>query len=163
MNNCNDFWQHADYLPLDLVITYWCEQSGFNSTHCRDAKKAAILAAITNATIKFRRSDSKPFNDDIYTLASNQLLLIERNSFNDWATQFANAPIVDKPLSDRERQTLLNTIAVLLELIQTNKPGRNSEADVIREMIANYSEKQGISKRTLEDKFSAAKQSLLNS
>jgi hypothetical protein len=163
MNNCTDFWQHADYLPLDLLITYWCEQSGFNTSHCRDAKKAAILAAITNTEVKYRRSDGKPFSDDIYNLAASQLLLIERNSFNAWATQFSNAPVVDKALSNRERQTLMNTIAVLLEMIQTPKPGRNSEADVIREMLENYPEKQGISKRTLEEKFAAAKQSLNNS
>lgn len=161
MTNCNDYWQHADYLPLDLVITYWCEQSGFNAAHCRDAKKSAILAAITSSQIKFRRSDGKPFQDDIYTLAANHLLLIERDSFNAWATQFANAPIVEKPLSERERQTLLNIIGVLLELIQTPKTERDSEAKVIKEMVDNYPDKQGISKRTLEEKFAAAKKSLL--
>ena len=163
MNNCIEYWQHADYLPLDLVITYWCEQSGFNSSHCRDAKKAAILAAVTNKDVKYKRSDGKPFSDDIYDLAASHLLQIERNSFNAWATQFANTPVVHKALSNRERQTLMNTIAVLLEMIQTPKPGRNSEADVIREMLENYPEKQGISKRTLEEKFAAAKQSLTNS
>jgi hypothetical protein len=121
------------------------------------------LAAINNTEIKYRRSDSKNFDDDIYTLAVKQLLLIERNSFNTWATQFSQAPIVDKPLGDRERQTLLNTIAVLLELIQTGTPGRKSEAEVISEMLDNHSGKQGISKRTLEEKFAAAKRSLANS
>lgn len=160
MTNCNDYWQHADHLPLDLVITYWCEQSGFNAAHCRDAKKSAILTGITSGHIKYKRSDGKSFQDDIHTLAANHLLLIERESFNTWATQFANAPIVDKPLGDRERQTLLNTIGVLLELIQSPKPGRVSDATVIAEMVANYSEKPGISSRTLQEKFAAAKKSL---
>lgn len=160
MTNCNDYWQHADYLPLDLVITYWCERSGFNAAHCRDAKKSAILACITSGHIKYKRSDGKPFQDDIYTLAANHLLLIERDSFNAWSTQFANAPIVDKPLSDRERQTLLNTIGVLLELIKSPKPERDSDAAVIVEMVANYSEKPGIKERTLQEKFAAAKKSL---
>lgn len=107
MTNCNDYWQHADYLPLDLVITYWCEQSGFDKSHCREAKKAAILAGITSGLIKYKRSDGKPFQDDIYILAASNLLLIERDSFNAWATQFENAPIGDKPLGTTERTYLL--------------------------------------------------------
>lgn len=163
MSDCNTYWQHADYIPLDLIVAYWCEQSGYSAAHCRDAKKSAILAAITNGQINYRRSDNKNFPDDLYTLAGNHLISIERQSFNDWAKQFSNAPIVDKPLSDRERQTLLNIIAVLLELHQSSKPKKVSEADVIQEMLLNYSDKNGISKRTLEEKFAAAKQSLINS
>jgi hypothetical protein len=110
MTNCNDYWQHADYLPLDLVITYWCEQSGFDKSHCREAKKAAILAGITSGLIKYKRSDGKPFQDDIYILAASNLLLIERDSFNAWATQFENAPIGDKPLGTTERTYLLRLV-----------------------------------------------------
>ena len=113
MTNCNDYWQHADYLPLDLVITYWCEQSGFNAAHCRDAKKAAILAAITSDQIKYRRSDGKPFKDDIYTLAANHLVLIETNSFNAWTKQFADIQAIEKPLSTKELNTVLVIIAAL--------------------------------------------------
>ena len=67
---------------------------------------------------------------------------------------------VEKPLMPRERETLLNIIGVMLELLQTPKVGRNSDAAIIQEMIANYSDKRGISKRTLEEKFPAAKRSL---
>ena len=68
----------------------------------------------------------------------------------------------DKPLSTKERNNLLTVIAVLLELIQSNKPGRDSEAGVIKEMLQNYEEKSGISKRNLEDKFAEAKRILGN-
>jgi len=65
-------------------------------------------------------------------------------------------------LSEREKVTLLNTIAVLLELVKTPRPGRDSNSDVIQEMLANYNDKQGISKRTLEKTFAAAVRSLKN-
>ena len=72
--------------------------------------KAAILAGITSGLIKYKRSDGKPFQDDIYILAASKLLLIERDSFNAWATQFENAPIGDKPLGTTERTYLLRLV-----------------------------------------------------
>ena len=59
-------------------------------------------------------------------------------------------------LPNREKVTLVNIIGVMLELLKSPKPGRDSDAAVIKEMIDNYPEKQGISKRTLEEKFAAA-------
>lgn len=70
---------------------------------------------------------------------------------------------LEKSLSTKERNTLLTTIGVLLELIQSPKPGRDSEAVVIEEMLQNYDEKLGISKRTLEQKFAEAKKILRSS
>ena len=63
-------------------------------------------------------------------------------------------------LSPRETTTYLNIIGALLELIQTPRAGRDSEASAIRELLENYPEKEGISKRTLEKKFSQAKKVL---
>ena len=61
----------------------------------------------------------------------------------------------------REREILLNIIGVMLELLQSPKPGRNSDAAIIKEMLENYGEKPGIKERTLQEKFPAAKRSLL--
>lgn len=72
----------------------------------------------------------------------------------------AISPTVSGSTSSRETTTYLNIIGALVELIQTPREGRNSEAAVIRELLENYPEKSGISKRTLEDKFSKAKQTL---
>lgn len=72
--------------------------------------------------------------------------------------QYAND--TEKAMETRERKTLLNIIGVLLELIQTPTGKRNSAAAVIDEMVENYSDKQGIAKRTIEEKFAAAKESL---
>lgn len=68
--------------------------------------------------------------------------------------------VVEKPLQPRERETLLNIIAVMLEFLQNPRPGRTSETAVIAEMIENYGEKSGIKERTLQEKFSLAKKSL---
>lgn len=66
----------------------------------------------------------------------------------------------EKELEPRERLTLLNIIGVMLELLQSPKPGRTSDAAIIKEMIENYGEKPGIKQRTLQEKFPAAKRSL---
>ncbi|MCJ0764170.1 hypothetical protein [Variovorax terrae] len=72
----------------------------------------------------------------------------------------APAPVAAKDLGPRQHTTYLNTIAVLLEMVLSPRPGRDSEAAVIAEMVNNYPDKQGISTRTLAEKFGKAKQSL---
>jgi hypothetical protein len=67
----------------------------------------------------------------------------------------------EKALLPRERETLLNIIAVMLELLQSPKPGRDTDAAVIKEMLENYGDKPGIKERTLQAKFPAAKRSLM--
>lgn len=62
----------------------------------------------------------------------------------------------------RAETTYLNIIGALVELIQTPKPGRDSDKAVIDELVLNYSDKPGIKERTLQEKFAAAKRSLLS-
>lgn len=66
----------------------------------------------------------------------------------------------EKFLVPRKESAYLNTIAVLLELIQTPKTDRLSAADVIQEMVKNYSDAYGISISQLEKTFAAAKRNL---
>lgn len=162
MDDCSRYWEQADYLPLDAIISYWCESEGLKSPKCLESKRYAICGAIERGEINYKRSDGKSFNDDALDLASMGLLRIEKNSFNAWVKQFVNAPQLDKTLSARERDTLLNIIGALVELIQTPRPGRDSDAAVINEMLSNYSDKPGIKERTLQEKFAAAKRSLLS-
>lgn len=136
MNDCNRYWQHADYLPIETVITYWCELSGFTTVHCREAKRAAICSAVASGLIKFRRSDGKTFEEDIYTLASRALLLIDKDSFNAWAAQFADAPVIEKPLSNRERDTLLTIIAVLCKEAKLDLTKHSKTAGLIKNLAA---------------------------
>jgi hypothetical protein len=68
----------------------------------------------------------------------------------------------EKPMQAKERSGLLNIIAVMLELLQTPKSGRNTAAAVIDEMVENYPDKHGISVRNLQAKFADAKVNLQN-
>lgn len=69
--------------------------------------------------------------------------------------------MADKPLQNRERETLMTIIGVMLELLKTPKSGRDSDAAVIKEMLDNYGDKPGIKERTLQEKFPAAKRILM--
>ena len=111
MNDCSQYWDQADYLLLDAIISYWCESDGFSNPKCLESKKYAICSALEKGEINFRRSDGKSFKDDVLDLASKGLLRIEKDSFNQWVKQFANVPQFTKSLTIRERDTLLNIIA----------------------------------------------------
>lgn len=75
--------------------------------------------------------------------------------------QFVESPArAEKQLADRERSGFLNIVGAMLELLQSPRDGRGSDAAVIRELVENYSDKYGISKSSLENKFAEAKRSL---
>jgi len=105
---CEHYWAHADYIPIDDVVSYWCEKSGFNEDHCRSAKRAVILKYCKSGDIKYGRSDGKTFTDPPDDLAGRNLLTIERVSFNLWVTKdFENeSPLPDRPLGTSERVTM---------------------------------------------------------
>lgn len=60
----------------------------------------------------------------------------------------------------RAETTYLNIIGAMLELLKTPREGRDNDAAVIEEIVKNYADKPGISPRTLQEKFAAAKRSL---
>lgn len=96
-------------------------------------------------------------------LENGVVMMSEVALFEGDAGKPDGAPNDEKPLSTRERDTLLTIVGVLLELIQTHKAGRDSEAAVIKEILQNnYDDKPGISKRNLEQKFAEAKRILGN-
>lgn len=69
-------------------------------------------------------------------------------------------------INSKERQTLLNLIGGLLELMLGESPGGNplsayrSQAAVIDALLASHEGKPGITKRTMEEKFAQAKRQL---
>jgi hypothetical protein len=69
-------------------------------------------------------------------------------------------PRAEKPLSSRELTTYLNIIGAMLELLKSPRPGRDGNAAIIRELVDNYSDKHGVSKTSLENKFADAARSL---
>lgn len=66
----------------------------------------------------------------------------------------------DRAAGDKARRTLLNIIAVLKELASAKRDKDLSQSELIQEMLANYPEKYGIAKSTLEQKFADANRSL---
>lgn len=74
--------------------------------------------------------------------------------------QVSEAQGASAPLHPRAEATYLTIIGALLELVRNPRPGRDSDAAVIRELIENYSDKPGISKTTLEAKFADARRRL---
>lgn len=72
-------------------------------------------------------------------------------------------------ISPRERETLLNIAGGLLGLLLGETPGGKpqsvfeSQAAIIDALLARHEDKPGITKRTLEDKFSQAKRNLKSS
>lgn len=66
----------------------------------------------------------------------------------------------ERPLHPKRETTYLNTIGALVELIQSPRPGRGSDAAVIRELLENYGDRPGIGERTLEKIFPMARERL---
>jgi len=90
-------------------------------------------------------------------------LRVERLAFDQFIAQanIKTAPSgMPKALGKRGETSYLNIIGGLLELIQNPRPDRDSEAAIIRELVKNYSDSDGISKSQLEKTFAAAKRSL---
>lgn len=110
MSDCSRYWDRADHILLNDVVSYWCEWSGHDLAHCREAKKAAICSAIDKGSIHFRRRDGKPQQDDIYELAARNQLLVERETFFSWVQQFADAPKPEKQLGTTEKNSLLKLV-----------------------------------------------------
>lgn len=93
-NTCDPIWEHADWLPPGYILDRWCQQDA----RCRQAKQQALLSACERGELDYRRSDGKTFDDPVHELAGRGLLLIERDSFNAWATQIEGAsPLASTP------------------------------------------------------------------
>lgn len=108
---------------------------------------------------------------------ANNLLITkdERDRFekeNRIGAYAGKMPDLNKPdrLDPRKETTYLNVIGAMLHILlnppqddKGNLKNINTQAAVIDEIVDLFGHKQGISERTLQDKFSAAKKSLDNS
>lgn len=161
-----------DVISKERLTVKHSELKAWMSTHYPDQKPAFLFdetertthKAINAASFTALQADRDALQVQLATATADLDTL--RQSFAAISKErdtLANKVANGVPAHKRSETTYLNTIGVLLELIQTPKPERDSEAKVIAEMVLNYSEKQGISKRNLEDKFAAAKQSLTSS
>jgi hypothetical protein len=93
------------------------------------------------------------------TLQEMEALRSERDSLRTRVERSATP-------GERSETTYLNIIGGLLELLLGKTPaGRpqsvfNSQASIVEALTARYPDKHGLSKRTLDDKFAKARQSL---
>jgi hypothetical protein len=109
-----------------------------------------------NTVLCLTQSQVRAFVDRLAQLDGRGLELLDdlsQNHANEHRTT---------PMGERERRGLLVTIAALLTLLLNHRPGRNSQAAVISELLSNYPEKEGISTTSLENRFAAGNR-LLNS
>jgi hypothetical protein len=90
--------------------------------------------------------------------------VIRTDELTNFQTKLAAVPGKGQGASDllspRAETTYLTIIGALMELVRTPRPGRDSDAAVIRELIDNYGDKPGIAKSTLEAKFAEARRRL---
>lgn len=81
--DCDRYWDDADWLPPWFILDRWCQQDA----PCRHAKQQALLSACERGEVHYQRRDGKTFDDPVHELLARGLLLIERASFDAWATR----------------------------------------------------------------------------
>lgn len=165
--SCAAFWDRADHFPVLDAIKYWCD----GSLTCIEARTNALLSAMERGEVKYRRRDGKSFQDSVYQLEASNSLLVERESFLAWSKEVSD---------EAERHSLLDTVAVgaraetsfnhiigaLVQLMLDKSPGGTpysvftTQTAIIEQLETHFPNVQGISKRTLEDKFKKGKDSL---
>lgn len=79
-NDCSVYSDYAEWLRLSDILNDWCKAD----RTCREVKQLAILGACENGEIEYTRSDGKTFDDPVIDLQGRGILLINKNSFNEW-------------------------------------------------------------------------------
>ena len=79
-NDCSKYSDYAEWLRLSDILNDWCKAD----RTCREVKELAILGACENGEIEYTRSDGKTFDDPVIDLQGRGILLINKNSFNEW-------------------------------------------------------------------------------
>lgn len=150
--------------PDDVIQRGWL--SGFHylvlptrtsGNHCEFRFAATFPLGFDIGDIIYELDASMDIDDVMNT---GVVMAVELDRFVALKSIVRESNGLENSLDRRERNTLLNIIGAMLELIKTPMAGRDSDAAVIRELLDNYSDKPGIKERTLQDKFAAAKRSL---
>jgi hypothetical protein len=95
-------------------------------------------------------------------LITNADLVVLKEEIRHWSKENEKeiSASAEKILGAREKNSYLRIIGAMLELLKNPRPGRLDDAAVIRELLANYSDREGISERNLAAKFAEAKRLL---
>lgn len=100
------------------------------------------------------------FDQDSYIDIYNELLESQHQLSR---YRYSRESVFEENLKPRSETTYLNIIGAMLELLKSPRTGRENDAAIIQEIVNNYSDKPGISSRTLQDKFALAKRTLISS
>ena len=93
-SSCDHYWEHADWLPPWYILDRWCQRDD----RCRQAKYEALLTACERGDVQYGRRDGKRFDDPVRELAERRILIVERKSFDAWATQLdGKSPLAGPP------------------------------------------------------------------
>ncbi|HEJ9662844.1 TPA: hypothetical protein SMN37_003586 [Proteus mirabilis] len=150
--NCEQYWEHANWVPVNVLVDEWCKSDKV----CKEAKKMAILSACERGHINYMRSDGKTWDDPINDLYGRGILLIDKESFLEWVSQFNDPNIPTKNITTREKNNLNAVIGALL-LILLREKGHWNQTSVINEINNIFSDLEPFSKRNLEKVFPQAK------
>ena len=123
-----------------------------------------------NDTSDFYPADALP-EDCVFVVRTENLRQFERSiQISDETENGSNqSERANRPLDLRQETTFLNIIGGLLLLMMEDEPGVRSrtkfgnQTAIILDLIEKFGGKPGISERTLQQKFAAAKRSLLGS
>lgn len=164
-SECARYWNLAHYFPFNDAINYWCE----GDAQCGIAKSNALMSAVEDGLVKYRRADGADYPDSVYTLQRRGLLLIERDSFLEWAKSVSSRTEKDAlqntvDISVKAENTYLAIIGAMRHLIleATYSGGKrytsiNTSTDLIETLISHSPGTTGLGERTLQGKFAEAK------
>ena len=154
---CDRYWAESVYLPVDAVLDYWCG----NIIECKEAKKFAIITACERGEISYKRTDGKDFNDPVLDLIGRDVVVIQRESFEQWAKKIDSNNKPNLPLDARSETTYLHIIGAMLETFIQGKHADFSSEAKLREFFSHkYAGFKGLTERTLAEKFAAAKRAI---
>ena len=112
--NCLRYWDLADSLKINMIVALWCGMEPSDtgaerlSTHCMDAKRAAIEDALYSGRLDYI-DEGIPYGDgklwmagDVTELVQKNRLRIKKDCLRRW---FEDMPIDDRPefLFEEER------------------------------------------------------------
>ena len=104
--NCLRYWDLADSLKINMIVALWCGMEPSDtgaerlSTHCMDAKRAAIEDALYSGRLDYIDEGIPTGNGklwmggDVTELVQKNRLRIQRDSLRRW---FDDMPIDDRP------------------------------------------------------------------
>lgn len=147
----------------DVEQRFW-ELSGIDREETTSIDGTYVVARQDREATYFQllgtaaNSEGKRFEYPLGGLPTGAALVISQDEIQRFVSSLKTTSNFE--LEAKERNSLLNIIGALVELIQNPRKGRNSQSAVIDELVENYSDAPGVSKRNLEKKFADAKRSL---